>query len=164
VYTSFPAAPCYTGQTIAQGCNGTFAGGVYNSQNLSGTELIRAPKWGISGGASYSMPIGGSLKAGMSVDADYSSSYLGDASSAPQSRQPSYTLLDSTLRFGDADDKWEVAFIGRNLTNEYYFVAAPGVPFTGSGTGTTVGVLGDRYAALSRGREYLGQVSYKFGK
>jgi iron complex outermembrane receptor protein len=64
---------------------------------------------------------------------------------------------------GDVNDVWQAAFIGRNLTNRYYWVAAPNAPFTGSGTGTAVGVLGDRFAALSRGREYLFQVSYKFG-
>jgi iron complex outermembrane receptor protein len=31
-----------------------------------------------------------------------------------------------------------------------------------TGTGTAAGVLGDRFAAVSRGREYLFQVSYRF--
>jgi iron complex outermembrane recepter protein len=163
VYTSFPGAPCYNGQTIAMGCNGSFSGGVYNSQNLSGTPLIRAPKWTFSAGSGYDMPIGAYLKAGLSVDANYTSSYLTDATSAPQSLQPAYTLLDSTLHIGDVNNVWDFAFIGRNLTNRYYFVASPNVPFTGSGTGTAVGVLGDRFAALSRGREYLFQATYKFG-
>jgi iron complex outermembrane recepter protein len=163
VYTSFPAAPCYNGQTIAMGCNGSFSGGVYNSQNLSGTSLIRAPRWTLSAGSGYEVPIGANLKMGLSVDANYTSSYLTDATSAPQSLQPAYTLLDSTLHVGDVNNVWDVAFIGRDLTNRYYFVASPNVPFTGSGQGTAVGVLGDRFAALSRGREYLFQVSYKFG-
>jgi iron complex outermembrane receptor protein len=161
VYTSFPAAPCYNGQTVALGCSGTFAGGVFNSQNLSGTPLVRAPRWNISGGLNYGMPIGADFKAAFSVDADFSSSYLTDATSAPQSLQPSYTLLDSTLRFGNINDVWAVEFIGRNLTNRYYFVASPNAPFTG---GTNAPPLGDRFAALSRGREYLFQVSYRFGK
>jgi iron complex outermembrane receptor protein len=161
VYTSFPGAPCYNGQTVALGCNGTFAGGVFNSQNLSGTPLIRAPRWNISGGVNFGMPIGANLKAALSVDANYSSSYLTDATSAPQSLQSSYTLLDSTLRIGNANDVWQAEFIGRNLTNRYYIVASPNAPFTG---GTNAPPLGDRDAALSRGREYLFQISYRFGK
>jgi iron complex outermembrane receptor protein len=161
VYTSFAAAPCYNGQTPALGCNGTLSGGIYNSQDLSGTALIRAPKWNISGGFNYGTPLGANLKGAFSVDAAYTSSYLTDATSAPQSLQPSYTLLDSTLRVGNVNDVWAVEFIGRNLTNRYYFVAAPNAPFTG---GTNAPPLGDRFAALSRGREYLFQVSYKFGK
>jgi iron complex outermembrane receptor protein len=166
-YDSFPAAPCYNGQSIALGCNGTptvGAGGavVFNSQDLSGTELIRAPKWNISGGFGYEGALGANLMLGLTVDAKYTSSYLADASSAPQSRQSSFTLLDSTIRLFNSNDTWELAFIGRNLTNRYYWVASPNAPFTGAGTGTAAGVLGDRFASISRGRELLIQASYRF--
>jgi iron complex outermembrane receptor protein len=158
-YTSFVGAPCYNGETIAEGC--TITGG-NPTQNLSGTELIRAPKWNNSLGVGYGMPLANRLKIGVSVDADYSSSYLTDASSAPQSREPAFTLLDSTIRLADQNDAWEAEIIGRNLSNKHYWVASPNVPFTGSGQGTTAGVLGDRFAAVSRGREILLQVGYKF--
>lgn len=160
-YSSFPGAPCYNGQTPAQGCN--IVGG-NPVQDLSGTELIRAPKWGLSGGISYDTPVGDSYKIGASVNGSYSSSYLTDATSAPQSRMPNYGLLDGTLRFGAADDGWELALIGRNLTDKRYWVASPNVPFTGGGTGTAAGVLGDRYAAMSRGREIMIRASVKFGQ
>jgi iron complex outermembrane receptor protein len=166
VYDSFPAAPCYNGQTIAMGCNGTpsvgAAGTVFNSQNLSGTELIRAPKWNISGGVAYEAGLPASLRLGISVDTNYTSSFLTDATSAPQSRMSSFTLLDSTVRLFDSNEVWEVAFIGRNLTNRYYWVASPNAPFTGAGTGMAAGVLGDRFAAVSRGRELWAQISYRF--
>jgi iron complex outermembrane recepter protein len=161
IYTSFLGAPCYNGETPAEGC--TIVAG-NPEQNLSGTELIRAPKWTNSLGVGYGSPFGNHLKAGLSLDADYSSSYLTDASSAPQSREPAFTLLDSTIRLGDQDDVWVAELIGRNLSNKHYWVAAPNVPFTGSGTGTAAGVLGDRFAAVSRGRELLLQLSYKFGR
>lgn len=164
VYTSFPNAPCYNGQTIAMGCNGDFSGGVYNSQDLSGTPLIRSPKWTLSAGSSYDRAVGDALELGFTVDADYTSSYLTDDTSAPQSLEPAYTLIDASVRLGNPDRGWQLAFIGHDLTNRYYFVAAPNVPFTGSGTGTAgPSVLGDRFAALSGGREYQFQVSYKFG-
>jgi iron complex outermembrane receptor protein len=126
--------------------------------------LIRAPKWSNSLGVGYGSPLGGNLKFALSVDADYSSSYLTDASSAPQSRQPSFTLLDSTIRLGDQKDVWAIELIGRNLSNKHYWVASPNVPFTGGGTGTAAGVLGDRFAAVSRGREILLQIGYKFSR
>jgi len=160
-YTSFPAAPCYNGQTPAQGCHIVNGNPI---QNLGGTELIRAPKWNLSGGANFETPVGATMKAGVSLDATYSSSYLTDASSAPQGRQPSYTLLDATLRIGAPNDSWQLALVGRNLLNKYYFVASPNVPFTGSGTGTAAGVLGDRFASVSRGREIMIRASYRFGQ
>jgi len=160
IYTSFPGAACYVGQTPAQGCN--IVGG-NPIQDLSGTPLPRAPRWNFSAGVGYGAPVSGDLKAAISVDADYTSSYLTDSSSAPQSTEPSYTLLDSTIRLGDRSNRWEAEVIGRNLSNRHYFVASPGVPFTGSGTGTAAGVTNDRFGAVSRGREILFQVGYKFG-
>jgi len=161
IYTSFAGAPCYNGETPAEGC--TISGG-NPTQNLSGTELIRAPKWNNSLGVGYGSPLGGNLKFALSVDANYSSSYLTDASSAPQSREPSFTLLDSTIRLGDQKDVWAIELIGRNLSNKHYWVASPNVPFTGGGTGTAAGVLGDRFGAVSRGRELLLQIAYKFSR
>jgi iron complex outermembrane receptor protein len=160
-YTSFVGAPCYNGQTIALGC--TIIGG-NPQQDLSGTELIRAPKVNASFGIGYDTPIGAALKIGLTADVTYSDSYLTDASSAPQSRNPSYSLIDAGVRLGDQNDIWQVAFIGRNLSNKHYWVASPNVPFTGGGQGTNAGTLGDRFAGVSRGRELLFQVSYQFGK
>lgn len=156
-YSSYPNAPCYNGQTTAQGCNVAIA-----SQDLSGTELIRAPNWNLAGGIAYDAPLNGTLKLGFSVNGRYSSSFLTDASSAPHGRMPKYGLLDATLRLAEVNDKWEVALIGRNLTNKYYWVQSTDAPFTGGALGS--GVLGDRYGALSRGREIMLRVTYGFGK
>jgi iron complex outermembrane receptor protein len=160
-YSAFANAPCYNGQTPAEGC--VIAGGV-PVQNLSGAEIPRAPKWNLSGGFAYESPLTDTLKLGLSVDANYSSSFLTDATSAPDGRMPKYALLDASLRVGDADDKWEVALVGRNLTDKYYYVASTDVPFTGSGTGTPAGVRGDRFAAVSRGREVMIRLTYKIGQ
>ncbi|HUD28453.1 MAG TPA: TonB-dependent receptor [Novosphingobium sp.] len=155
-YKDFPGAPCYNGQTISQGCVG-------GSQQLGGAVVPRSPKWNIQGGFTYDTPIADTLKFGISGNFTRSSSYLTDASNAPNSRQPAYTLYDASVRFGAEDDKWTVSLIGRNLSDKYIFFASPDVPFTGSGTGTDTGVLADRFATVSRGREVLLQVAYKFG-
>jgi iron complex outermembrane receptor protein len=159
IYTSFPGAPCYNGETPTEGCH-IVAGNPI--QNLSNSQLPRAPMWNMSGGFTYETPVGGNLKLGLESDVNYSSSYLTDATSAPQSRQPDYVLFDSSIRLGALNDKWQVALIGNNLTNTHYFVADPDVPFTGSGTGTAAGKLGDRFATVSRGREVMLQATYKF--
>jgi iron complex outermembrane recepter protein len=156
-YTSFPNAPCYNGQTLALGCRAT------GSQDLGGTELIRAPKLNASFGLGFDSAISDSLKLGLSADAIRTSSYLTDAPSSPQGRMPAFTLIDATIRIGDQNDVWDVALIGKNLSNKHYWVAAPNVPFTGSGAGGVTGDLGDRFAAVSRGKEFYFQVSYKFG-
>ena len=157
-YTSFVGAPCYNGETTTLGCRQNAAGNAV--QDLSNTELIRAPKVNASFGLGYETALNGSLKIYLSGDVTHSSDFLTDATSAPQSRQPSFTLLDSTVRLSDANDVWQVAFIGRNLSNKHYWVASPNVPFTGTTSSGLVAddpkqVLGDRFAGVSRGREYL---------
>lgn len=153
-YTSYPNAPCYGGQTAAEGCNGA-------SQDLGGTELIRAPKWNMSAGFDYEHPVTDAMKFGLSFNAARTTSYLTDASSAPNGRQPAYTLVDATARLATIDDRYELALIGRNLTDKYYFVASSLVPFAANPTGAGGGLL-DRFATLSRGREIWLRASVKF--
>lgn len=150
-YTSYPNAPCYGGQTVALGC-------VNGSQNLAGTELIRAPRWNLSGGFDYEHAINDAIKFGLSFNANRSTSFLTDASSAPNGRQGAYTLVDANARIATINDRYELAVIGRNLTDKYYFVASSLVPFAANPTG---GLL-DRFATLSRGREVWLRLSVKF--
>jgi iron complex outermembrane receptor protein len=158
-YTHFPGAPCYNGETPAEGCTLVDGNPV---QNLSHTQIPRAPKWNITGGFNYLTPINAALNVGLSGNVTYSDSYLTDASSDPRGREPGYELVDATLRLTPSNGRWEAAVIGKNLMNTYYWAASANVPFTGSGTGTSAGVLGDRFASVSRGREVILRVSYKF--
>ncbi len=151
-YTKYPNAPCYGGQTLALGC-------VNGSQNLAGTELIRAPRWNLSGGFDYQHAINDALKFGLSLNVNRTTSYLTDASSAPNGRQGAYTIVDANARILTIDDRYEVAVIGRNLTDKYYYVASSLVPFAANPTG---GLL-DRFATLSRGREVWVRLSAKLG-
>lgn len=167
---------CYRGQSQALGCNfvpvtgspgeavPVAAGQTGTLQNLAGTELIRSPAWTGNLGFTYETPVGAGLKLGLSGDATFSGSYLTDATSKPEGRSPSYTLLDASMRIGAEDERWEIALIGRNLTNQYYWTRVSDNPFTGTAPGNATGpaVLGDAVASISRGREIMLRVSTKF--
>ncbi|WP_156681266.1 TonB-dependent receptor [Sphingomonas profundi] len=132
-------------------------------QDLSGTQLVRAPEWTGNLGFNYEMPIG-ALKLGLSGNASHSDGYFSDTVSAPGGFQKGYELYDASIRLSTEDDKWELALIGRNLGNTYYFVRSTDVPFTGSAPGAAaVGTLGDTAAPVSRGRETMLRLSYRFG-
>ncbi|MDB5480873.1 MAG: TonB-dependent receptor [Caulobacteraceae bacterium] len=158
-YTRFPGAPCYAGQRISEGC--TIVNGA-PVQDLSGTELIRAPKWNVSGGVNFERRVGRGLKLGLSSDVSYSSSFLTDATSNPSGREPAYTLVDGALRVSSETGRWELSLVGRNLTDRHFWVSSVGAPFTGSGTGTAIGMHGDIFGAVSRGREVVIRASYKY--
>ena len=178
-YLNFQA-PCYGGQPAEEcvfttnevsGVQGFF-------QNLSSQPLVRAPEWTGNLGFDYEAPLGGNLKLGLSGQMSYSDRYFTDTANSPGGLQSDYTLFDASVRLGAENDTWEIAFIGRNLTNKYYFVRSSDSPFSGSGNtggrsaanpfGPGLGVdnpfrlRADTAASVSRGRELWVRLSYKF--
>ncbi|WP_221796641.1 TonB-dependent receptor [Aquisediminimonas sediminicola] len=136
-YTNFPSAPCYAGESIAEGCS--VDGNT--RQNLSGKPLSVAPKWTGSFGVGYDTAVSDGLKAGINVDARYSASYLASAFNNADSKQKSYVSLDAGVRIGAEDDNWQLALIGKNLTNKFYVSGVVDGPSTG-GVGLHADQLG----------------------
>lgn len=133
-------------------------------QDLSGTELLRAPEFAGNLSADYHVAVGNGLELGLGADMTYSDSYLTDASSKAAGRSPSYALLGASVRLGQQDNGWQVALIGRNLTNKYFWTRSIDNPFSGTPAsgGTTAGVLGDTVGPITRGRELMLRLSYSF--
>lgn len=152
-------APCYLAQTAAQGCN--LVRGGAPAQDLSNTTLRNAPEWTATGGFSYDTPIGNDLKIGLSGDINYTSKEITDAKSTPGAVSPSRALIDASLRLAQADDRWELALIGRNLSNKYYFASTQEMPLSGD---AAAGRLADLIGVPSRGREIMIRASVKFGQ
>ncbi|SCW84834.1 iron complex outermembrane recepter protein [Sphingobium faniae] len=175
-YTDYFAS-CYRGQSKALGCGfvplvGGQAGQAQPAapgqngslQKLTGSQLVRTPEWAGNVGFLYETPIFGDLKIGFTGDMTFSDSYYTDPLSNDNARSPSYKLLDASIRVSQADNRWEVAVIGRNLTDKHYWTRGSDTPFTGTAPGNETGpsVLADTIAAVSRGREIMLRVSTKF--
>lgn len=111
--------PCWTGQTAALGCNLPGPGGA-QFQDLSGKPTANAPEWTASFGFSYSFPIQDSLEARISGDGRYSDRYNFTSVYDPIGFQKSYVLVDATASLATANNKWELAIIGKNLTNKRF--------------------------------------------
>lgn len=143
-YKSFPNALCYAGQTAATGC----AGG---AQDLGGQPLTRAPEWTFAGGGNYNVPLASKLMLGLNANASYSSSYHTEEDHAPYVVQRAYVLFNAGARLYQGDAGWEVALIGRNLSNKYYKKVC-----NGHLTPT------DFACQNTRGQELTVQASYRF--
>lgn len=141
-YTDFAGAPCYAGQTIAEGC--TLIGGISARQDLSGAPLSVAPEWTGTFGAAYDVPVGDTMELGLSFDARFSDNYLPSGFGNPLSEQDSYVTLDAGIRFGADDRNWQIAIIGKNLTNKFFVTGVVDGPSTGVGTGTAAGIKADQ--------------------
>ncbi|MGF7155348.1 TonB-dependent receptor [Novosphingobium gossypii] len=157
-YTDFPLAPCYAGETPAEGCN--LAGNT--RQNLTGAPLSVAPRWTGNLGIGYEVSVGSANKLGFNIDSKYSGAYLASGFGNPLSRQSKYATLDAGIRFGAEDDNWQIAVIGKNLTNRFYVTGVVDGPSTGSGTGTPAGVKADQLGFGTLPRTVMVEVTKRF--
>jgi outer membrane receptor protein involved in Fe transport len=171
-YTDFPNAPCYSGQTPAQGCNLIFdamadayrpitGNEVGARQDLAGAATSMAPEWTGTLGASYETDLSSDLSFLIGADARYSDSYLPSGFGQELSRIGSYVTLDGMLRLR-SNQGWELALIGKNLTNEFYVTGVVDGPSTGSGTGTPGGIAGDQIGFAGMPRTVQAQISWQF--
>lgn len=146
-YLELNNIPCYTGQTFAQGCRNFFApfpatarpgqpsqgapgagsimvgglAGYYTSQDLSGTQMIRAPEWTANFGFDYETPVGRGLKLRLSNNNQYSSRFpTFQAIGRPDQDnfQSAVLKVDASLALSAGDESWEVALIGKNITDK----------------------------------------------
>jgi outer membrane receptor protein involved in Fe transport len=146
-YNSY-IAPCWIGQSIAEGCNLQPApNGQFASQDVGGHQLINAPTWSAAASVSYMMPLSGSgMNLEMGVGTNYRSSYNPAPDFNVAAEQQAYWIFDAQMRLFNEDQGWDVAVIGKNLANVYRAQEAANVPLTGNSaaTGTSAGGVGAR--------------------
>jgi iron complex outermembrane receptor protein len=114
-------------------------------------------------GFSYEMPVANDMSLLLASNTNYSSSYYADLAERGDMIQKSYAKTDLSLTLRGPRDGWEVAFVGRNLTDKLTASycsntqsrtgeLAPGLQTTG---GQSSGPIGPDEVACSidRGRE-----------
>jgi iron complex outermembrane receptor protein len=158
-YRNFPNAPCWGGQTPAEGCTIVNARPI---QDLSGKATGLAPKWTAALEANYQRDVGANLVFGLSANLRYSSSYFAQPFANPRSVQDSYATLDAALRLRTKDARWELALIGKNLTDKYVSYFMGDVPSTGANTGLPNALRSDLSSAPNQPRTIAVQVTWKY--
>jgi len=150
-FSNYDGAPCYNGEPISTSSGGDVCvGGV---QDLTGKRLTRAPDLMFTSGFTYETSIGRGLMAGVNGDIRYSSGYYTQEDHNPVGHQPAFTLFNAGLRIYTADEKYQLALIGRNLTNKFYFETTSNKIFGGPT---------DLQAQVPRLRELNLQATYRF--
>jgi iron complex outermembrane receptor protein len=119
-FTELNGIPCWGGQTVAEGCDQLLNPntGLFTSQDLAGEPLPKAPNWQANFGFQYETDIGRDFTLTVANSNQFSSKYLAYLGLRDDFYQPSFFKTDWTLALKDRDGKWEVALIGKNLTNE----------------------------------------------
>lgn len=111
-YDDFVNGPCYALQTT--GCITTPGG---NVQDLSGENLQYAPETSFTINGEYTWVLG-KYDLSLFVQAYHSASFQSATDNDPNTIQKSYTKYDATLSLSPQDEQWNIALVGRNLSDK----------------------------------------------
>lgn len=132
-YDKFLGA-CYWQQTPALGCDTTTS-----TQDQTGQRLPYAPKTSVvaSGEYTWNNVFGANSLSLMAKVINVGDQEM-QIDNNPLARQDSYTKVDASITLRGADDRWRIALIGRNLTDEIvYHYSAGTTACPGSVGGST---------------------------
>jgi outer membrane receptor protein involved in Fe transport len=159
-YEVLTTIPCYFNQTIAMGCTLTpdptqIDPGTgqprFITQQLSGTPMIRAPQWVMNFGFDYEFPIGSSMRLRLTNNNQYTDEYVTfPATGRPgnDNTQSDYFTVDAGIALKSADDRWEIAIIGKNLGDELF---ASNCSASNAAGGIILPFGGDNYGGVAPG-------------
>lgn len=105
------------------------AGGI--GVDADGHRLLNSPRWSLSGGLTYEVPVSipGSLRVGL--NAQYQTKTYFNALQRPQDEAPAQTFVNGTVTWLTPDPRWSVVLSGRNLLDSDKPVSATYTPSTG---------------------------------
>jgi len=130
-----------------------------NFCDYSGSRAPFAPKWSGNAMIDFYQPVPGGLKFTANVNIDYSSRYRAGNVLDPITEQAPFAMLGARIGLGADDGQWEVALVGRNLTNQRVLLIAGQLPLSTTLTGNT----GVAYSGIfDRTRNIAVQVQGKF--
>lgn len=106
------------------------AGG--NGVNADGNPLVNAPKWSLSGGATYDLPLGASgSHLRLSANAQYQSSFYTSALARPQDLVPGQTFVNGSINWILPDDRFQIGLSAKNILGANKPVGSTYTPSTG---------------------------------
>lgn len=151
-YTDFKDSQCYFGQPLSE----------RNPNNptvcdATGKRREFTPEIQGNVGIDYTVNFSNGLKLMNTLDFIYNAGYLTTPSLDPKFEQPSYTKINARIALSGSDDIWELALIGRNLTDESVVTYANGLPVA-----TTVSSGTGYYAFYERPRSIAIQGTIRF--
>ena len=126
-YDKFPDAQCYSGQTEAQGCINGF-------QDLAGGETQFSPDISLSLHAEVVYPVFDQMEVSGFLEIVHIDDYAIANDLDPNMYQDAFTKVNLRLALSASNDAgWEVAFVGKNLTDKKTTTWGNDVPlFAGS--------------------------------
>ncbi|MEZ5696755.1 MAG: TonB-dependent receptor [Sphingomonadaceae bacterium] len=152
-WASFPNAPCWASPASPLRGNCVNFGTPAAYRDATGEQLTFAPDFSANFGFTYDQPLTDTLGLSLGATLVHSTSYFNAADLDPiYAVQKGYDKIDARIAFGHLDGKWEIAFIGKNLTNERISYNNNDQPL----------VPGNGFTQTDRTRSYAVQASVNF--
>jgi outer membrane receptor protein involved in Fe transport len=117
-YDDFPDAPCNGEQVRSMDPACTLVTPTTGVQDLSGAPLQYAPDWNFVIDGEYVWPLAGDLELVAFARAYYTDDMFLATDLDPNVTQDDYWKIDARLSLSHLTQNWEIAVIGRNLTDE----------------------------------------------
>jgi iron complex outermembrane receptor protein len=113
-FTDYPGAACTQAQLDAGCVNGV------TPVNAAGRRFAFVPKWSGRAQAAYTIPVGDGMKATLTGAVYFSSKYFVDSGTFnPRiGIQDAYQKVDVRAELADNADRWSLAIVGKNITDE----------------------------------------------
>jgi len=92
--------------------------GTRGTEDQAGEPLERSPDLEYNINALWSQPITSNMQLKVAGSVYYSGEYFIQPTQEPYSTQDSFTKVDLRVALAAADDSWEIAINGRNLSDE----------------------------------------------
>lgn len=105
-----------------------------STNNIGGLAMQRSPKWSGTLTADAKLPLNDYINFLGNAGVTYRSSAIMEESYNPAGNQPKYAKVDMRVGIGQADGLWELAVVGKNLTNKLTAAHAFDTPFAAPGT------------------------------
>lgn len=153
-FKDFRNGQCYFGQTPNVDLNGDGRAELCNYTGQT-NQLVSDVQGTVGLAANY--PVVSGYRLDGSFDVFFTSKYHASNTFDPALIQKGYATLGVRVGFGPDSGLWQLAFVGRNLTNERYIQFGGDTPLSGS----TFGANSD-YAFADRGRTLAIQARVNF--
>jgi len=103
------------------------------SCDMKGRENAYTPEWSAAVSAEHVVSLGADLELRSSVDLAFMDNHYVAADLNPTLEQSAYTKIDARIALSHADDSWELALVGKNLTDKRTVNYGADVSFFGGG-------------------------------
>jgi len=155
-YSDFANAPCWTPSASDPNrgnCITDNPPGVDAFRDASGDANTYSPEWAYNLNVDYRRPVGSAMEARAVLNINYSDDFFVAADLDPiYGFQDAYTTYDVRLSLGTQDGAWDVALVGKNLSDELISGNNDDQPL----------VNGNGFAQTNRLRSYALQATYRF--